>query len=370
MVTLEEFVKEIKLTADKSGLFVEPEQSFPDYDLLFKVCQVLMYASTMREEGRYSTFRVCFIDSDSKFLEPYIYSHVVHFDAPMPFGTKDIHRLAPALNANNSYLILKAEGDKIIITGLIAGYTTWERISSREIDNGVRMPQIANLLVNGPGEIKACLGEEPLISMQWGNLIHYRTEKFSSTYVAQVIKEGSNIPEKYMMMFLSRIFHNLLELAHGAHIYIVPDEGKARDNTRIKYQLPVNFMFQGDDKDTVNKQMDKELLSYADMVSKFTSVDGAVVLSSNFDLIGFGAETLVDSSSNEEPDMCFISYDGTVDVTKRYNDNGMRHRACYQFCNSIEGAVALIVSHDGFIKVCTKRDGKVVVYDNISPYVS
>ena len=46
----------------------------------------------------------------------------------------------------------------------------------------------------------------------------------------------------------------------------------------------------------------------------------------------------------------------------------MRHRSCFKFCSAVEGTVALIASHDGFIKACTQHDGKVVVYDNVSVY--
>ncbi len=366
MVTIKEFVKEIQSAADRSGLCIEPEQRFPDSELLYQVCMVLLYASTMREEGRYSSFRVCFLDPESEFLEPYIYAHTVLFNEPILFDTREIHRLAPAISADNSYMILKVKNRQIYIMGLVVGYTTWERIISGEITNGIRMPKIPNLMVKGPGEIQACLGEPPLVSLQWGNVVHHRTDIFTSTYIAEVLRDGSSVSENHRIMFLSRILKNVLQLGHGGHIYIVPDKYQPGNYSRIKYNLSINFMFSKDKSGTVNKKMDKDVITYADLISRFTSVDGAVVLSKNFDLIGFGAETLLDSPDNAEPDMCFINHDGEVDDTKRYNDNGMRHRACYMFCNAIEGAVAIIVSHDGFIKVCTKIDGKVVVYDNVS----
>ena len=88
-------------------------------------------------------------------------------------------------------------------------------------------------------------------------------------------------------------------------------------------------------------------------------------MSSGF-LIGFGAETYVDRSGKADIQMCFIDHDGREDKTKRFNDNGMRHRACYQFCNEVEGSVGIVLSHDGVIKACTKHDGRVVVYDHVS----
>ena len=73
MVSLEEFINEINQMVAQGGKEVEQEQRFPEPDLLKRICRELLYASTMREEGRYSSFRVCFIDSESLFLLPYIF---------------------------------------------------------------------------------------------------------------------------------------------------------------------------------------------------------------------------------------------------------------------------------------------------------
>lgn len=368
MEDIKDFIREIYDITTKNGQYIEKEQNFPESCLLEKVCKILLYASTMREEGRYSSFRVCFINPKSDLLESYIYSHTVLFDNPIPFSTKEIHRLAPAINPDISYLLLDISKETINIIGLITAYTTWERIQVKEIKNGNRMPMIPNILVNGPGELKACIGESPIVSFQWGNLIHYRTDTFTSTIIAKVLCEGSSVSEENRVKFLWRVLRNVLSYGHGGHIYIIPNDAKDIPITRIKYKLRCPFMFSSssDTHGMDGKIADKDIITYANLISKFTSVDGAVVLTKNFDLLGFGAQTLVNTIDSTEPDMCFIDYDGTENTNKKYNDNGMRHRACYSFCNSFEGTVALIVSHDGFIKACTKYNGKLVVYDSVS----
>lgn len=366
MADVKAFISEIYDIVEKNGYCVEDDQQFPGQDILEKVCSVLLDASTMREEGRYSSFRVCFIEPGSVFLDVYIYSHAVLFDEPIAFNTKELHRLAPAMSADISYMLLDITGEQIKIVGILAGYTTWEKIRTKEIEIGNRLPKIPNLLVNGPGELKACYGETPIVSLQWGNLIHYRTDTFTSTLIAQILREGSSVSDDDRLKFLYKVIRNTLEYGHGAHIYIIPAKNAAMSNTRIKYNLRCNFMFADNSDSSLRKLNDKDIATYADMISKFTTVDGAVVLTKELDLLGFGAETLVDVVGSKEPDMCFIDYDGTENTTKKYYDNGMRHRACYSFCNSYEGAVALIISHDGFVKACTKHNGRVVVYDSVS----
>ena len=368
MVTPETFINEIYMLAEQSGSCLEPEQQFPEPAFLEEVCRELLYASTMREEGRYSTFRVCFIEPDSAYLIPYLYSHAVLLDEPVPFSTKEIHRLAPAISPDISYLILNRIDGHPWITGMIVGHTTWNQINSGENPSGIRMPRIANLLVSGPGELVACLGESPLVSLKWGNLVHFRKHTFTSTLVAQVLKEGSGVSDANRAVFFSRILINMMQMGSGGHLFIVPEGSQYRKHVRIKYKLPVSFMFCGDGNDDLPIKTEKDLISYADMVSKLTAVDGGVLLNKNLDLLGFGVETLMDSIDRPEPDLCFINYDGIQDTTKRYQDYGMRHRSCFKFCSAVEGTVALIASHDGFIKACTQHDGKVVVYDNVSVY--
>ena len=121
---------------------------------------------------------------------------------------------------------------------------------------------------------------------------------------------------------------------------------------------------------TFGRSRDKEIITYADLIAKLTSVDGSVVLTRDYDLLGFGAETLMDRMDMRQPDMCFIGHDGYVDENVRFKDFGMRHRAAYRFCSAVKGSVAFIISQDGSIEACTEHKGRVYVYVNVAlPYL-
>ena len=94
-------------------------------------------------------------------------------------------------------------------------------------------------------------------------------------------------------------------------------------------------------------------------------MDGAVILNKNLDLIGFGSEVVAANDNLILPQMYFLTLDNKEDTTKHYIDNGMRHRAGYRLCDNVEGAVAIVISQDGTVKACTRKDGKVMVYDNV-----
>ena len=139
---LSSFVKAIDKYYEKISEKIEEEQKIPPKEILKEVCSVLLNVSCMREEGRFPVFRVCFIGPQSEFLDAYIYAHAVLFKKPIEFRSGELHKLAPALNADMSYLMLDTTQKPFKAVGILAAYTTWEKIITKEITTGNRMPRI------------------------------------------------------------------------------------------------------------------------------------------------------------------------------------------------------------------------------------
>lgn len=347
---------------------VEEDQKLPPKDVLTEVCQTLLNVSCMREEGRFPSFRVCFISPDSELLSAYIYAHVLLFKKPIDFGTRELHKLAPALNPDMSCLMLDTSVKPFKAVGILASYTTWEKIITRERSSGNRMPRIPNVFVGGPGDLRVSFGEAPIVNYRAGRSVFFRTNTFTSTLVAEQLRNGSNVPEKERLQLLYRVLWLVGNYGHGAAILIVPSYEACKKYLDLKYQLDSSFLFGDQDKfgRISGKERQKEILTYADLIAKLTSVDGSVVLTKDYDLVGFGAETLIDKMEGALPRMRFIGYDDKEESFKHFHDYGMRHRAGYRFCSAVEGSVAFIISQDGMIEACTGHDGKVVVYDNVA----
>ena len=368
MDELTTFVDAVYDCYDKSVNNLEDDQKLPPKDVLEEVCQVLLNVSCMREEGRFPSFRVCFIRPDSELLDTYIYAHVLLFEKPVNFTPRDLNKLAPALNPVMSYLILDTRERPFKALGVIAAYTAWEKIVTRELSSGNRLPRIPNILVSGPGELRACFGESSIMNYNAGRCIFFRTDTFTSTLVADQLGNGTSISENDRLRLLYRVLWQVSNYGHGAAILIVPSAEACKEFIDLKYQLDSGFLF--NDGKTLSilsgKGREKEIITYADLIAKLTNVDGSVVLTKDLELLGFGAEILIDKMDSRLPDMCFIGYDNKEQTYKTFKDHGMRHRAGYRFCNAVEDSVAFVISQDGMVEACTKHDGKVVVYDNVA----
>lgn len=362
------FVNAIYKFYEKTFSNVEDEQQLPPKKDLAEVCEILVNVSCMREEGRYPAFRVCFINPESEFLEAYLYAHVLLFKKPIEFNKREIHKLAPALNPDMSYLVVDISKRPFKAVGVIGAYTAWEKIITKELVSGNRMPRIPNLLVSSPGEIEACFGEATFLVYSAGSTVCFRTDTFTSTLVAEQLKSGGSVPERERLKLLYRVLWMMTKIGHGGAILIVPSAQSCAKLIDLKYPMPTEFLFGYEDKygDLPTNAREKNIITYANLIARFSAVDGSVVLTKDFDLVGFGAETLTDKMGDRSPSMCFMEYDNTENEARKFKDNGMRHRAAYRFCNAVEGSVAFVISQDGSIEACTKHGGKVVVYENVA----
>lgn len=354
---------------DRQGCCGEEAQALPPKDVLMEVCDTLLDVSCMREEGRFSRFRVCFLKPEhTNFLDGYLYAHKLDFKHPVPFTIGALHKLAPAVNPAMSYLILDTSSRPYTITGIVASYTTWEKLIIGEKSGGNRMPQIPNFLVTGPGELEACYGETPLVGYSFGHNVISRTDVFENSLISDLLRANTKLDYEEWKHILYRVLWHVEKYAHGGTLLFVPSYTACAKYVDVKYHLPAKCMFGEEDSivEVSNVAREKEAVSYADFLSKLTTVDGAVLLTHNFDLIGFGTEILTDKMDSKQPNMLFYNSNNTVNKKAKFTDNGTRHRSAYRFADAVEGAVSVVVSQDGIIKACTKHDGKVVVFNNIA----
>ncbi len=106
--------------------------------------------------------------------------------------------------------------------------------------------------------------------------------------------------------------------------------------------------------------LQRGLVRAQNLLAALSSVDGAVVLNRELQVIGFGAEITLSSPPATDEVIHFGWHPDPVGipVPKPLLDFGMRHRSAYHFCKALPGAIAFVVSQDAAITVfCnTRRD--------------
>jgi hypothetical protein len=100
-------------------------------------------------------------------------------------------------------------------------------------------------------------------------------------------------------------------------------------------------------------------------ISLLTRVDGLVLLNQNLEVQGFGVEITV----SEEPSEIYAAGDAWASdpLLKKvdYQHYGTRHRSMMRYCAKYPGSVGFVISQDGDVRVMTKVDDRLVVWENI-----
>jgi hypothetical protein len=115
---------------------------------------------------------------------------------------------------------------------------------------------------------------------------------------------------------------------------------------------------------------DNELASSRDaifemsqLIAALSEVDGAVVLTKRFELLGFGAEIMGDL-----PDVQHVAraldLEAEDTVAEPLLADGTRHRSAYRLCSRLPDALALVVSQDGGVRFVAVQRGEVTFWDH------
>ena len=96
-------------------------------------------------------------------------------------------------------------------------------------------------------------------------------------------------------------------------------------------------------------------------IASLTAVDGAVVLTDKFRIIGFGAEV---TGQRAETDTIHVAKnaEGTEFGDVTFTGYGTRHRSAFRFVASMEPSVAFIMSQDGGIKAAMQVGPRLVMW--------
>ena len=112
-------------------------------------------------------------------------------------------------------------------------------------------------------------------------------------------------------------------------------------------------------------QIDEGIFELEHHVAGLAAVDGAVVLTKRFELLGFGAE--IDGAL---PAVRWVARaldpEGTAKVRESVESDGTRHRSAYRLCNFVHDALAIIVSQDGTVRFVKWHEGEVTYWDHVS----
>ena len=170
----------------------------------------------------------------------------------------------------------------------------------------------------------------------------------------------------------------VLEQRHGLENVLYDNNKKNRvhvlpvDDIR---HLPVSLMIYLDSDAEINKKaasqgkvfdikLEKEIYEMVSFIASLTQVDGAVMMTSDLELIGFGCELLESDVPYEEIKISTKAFSEKFIINPE--EFGTRHRSAFRFCHKFPLSLCFVISQDGSIRGISKDDQEIEFWPDLN----
>jgi DNA integrity scanning protein DisA with diadenylate cyclase activity len=406
----------------------EPVDTVPSLETLETILSCCFQASLMREEDRAVRFRLilrqpeCFTGNDG----PPKGLYRLLFSEPRPFDEYELQRLSPAVDFYRSMIAISCEPNKrLCIWGIVHSGPRWVQNAYGGKVIAPALPSSLVVYVTDPGRLTVCKGNLNIATLNNGMVVPPSHEVLDSTWLPgnftrvrsrllglhKAAREAAprpwadldpSIVKAIAQQVIRRIISSVRNSRHGGTILVVPPEivDHVFDESSylsIEYRVTdkvarkrfetlvldlMNTLAEvygqkaGTGKTIGWKEYvasgveslalcDEAIFDLAQFFADLASVDGAVVFSEGFELLGFGAmisgglkgtrtvAKALDIEGNER----HLVYSGSF---------GARHRSAFRFCSAVHDAIAIVISQDRIVRLVKWKEDIVTYWEGVS----
>ncbi len=401
------------------------ENSLPPPPYLEELLSTCYQASLLREEERPVRVRLLLAASDCLTTPdlPPMSLHRQMLASPRPCNETELRKLSRAAEFSRSLIGVRLNGeDEWEIWGLVHSGTRW-----RQAYCGGRLvppafPRLPVIWVMGPGRLAVLQGTEAVATLNEGSIITPDLNVFESRWLgeyfadtreeilAQLAASGGNGHNwreifdpnllrtigRHLMM---RIINAVRESRQGGILLFLPQE-RAAEFTAANPFITLKYQFLEDETGqrfprlmlqilkTLVKAYSREIdqgqrlgwqeyihsglgtlslleeavFEAAHQLADFAAVDGAVVLTNRSRILGFGG--MIKGDFDEVQTVArALDAEGERWQEEFTETVGTRHRAVYYLCHQVPGALGLVISHDGYVRLIKCQDGRVIYWE-------
>lgn len=391
----------------------------PRVSVLEKVLSVAYHASFLRDEERPVTFRLMLLEPGQIADDdgPPRGMHRMRFSSPRPFDEHELRRLALAVKYHRALIGLEERMGAIVVWGFIQSGPRWLQASRGGRAASAPLPPCLVVRVTRPGQVAVACGSEAIAELRNGRLIDLALDVFDSNWLKNrfasardaLVNEhapGAGAEERTIdlvvvralaQQVVKRTISTMREAHHGGVLVVLPPEcaatldtdqiltmkyGFAEEPPRRRFaalalsifrelerfsgsQGPVhgNLQQYRDSRSADLGELDESLFEFSAMLAALADVDGVVVMTKRFEVLGFGAEI-----GGHLPQVHTVAraldLEGTEREFERVDGVGTRHRSTYRLCAHFKEAIGIVVSQDGSVRFVAWHDGAVTYWDH------
>jgi len=397
----------------------------PALGVLQEVFSTCYQASLLREEGRSITFRLILCEPElfPKEGGPPMGLHRLELTVPRPLEFQELRRLSPAADYHRSLLGARLSGGEgLEVWGILQSGPGWVRTFQGGRGRHTPLPPALVVHVSGPGRLEAHRGDFLVAKLERGEVSGSSMDVFEAEWLRESFKErraelaelheaarvrsgpwaplGPDLTRVLGQQVVRRIISVMRSARHGGTLIFVPAalaeelstenryvatkydfaEGEPRSRLRTLVVRAMNVLAETHGREASEElkpigwaeyevssdekmaKLEEAIFEVAHLIAALSAIDGAVVITKRFELLGFRAEI-----SGKLPEVSTVAraldVEGERTVQESIEGVGTRHRSAYRLCRELKEAVAVVISQDGGARFVKWKDGAVTYWD-------
>ncbi len=352
--------------------------------------------------------------------------HRLTFNEPRPFSAHELRRLSPAANFHRSLIGVRLDEELgPQIWGIVNSGPRWLRSLHGGRGSAPPIPPCLVVSVSRPGHVEVSKGSVTVGQLGEGRIfgpsmdvfeshwlrdnfapiraerlaLHKEARSHATTPWAKLDLDVTRIIDQHMM---KRIIAAVRAFHHGGTLVMVPPErtedlcarnpfiflkykfaeGEPRARFRTLIVNMMNTLAQIGGREVEHgsikrvgwkdyekshdarlASLDEAIFEMSHLIAALTTVDGAVVLTKRFELLGFGGEILCEQTEVRQVARA-LDLEGDLIKTESTHGVGTRHRSAYRLCYDLREAMSIVISQDGGVRFVRFKDDHVTYWDH------
>jgi hypothetical protein len=392
-----------------------PADAYPLPERLVTILDVAYHASFLRDEERPVTARILVLPPSELRLDTGPPSGLLplRFDLPRRFDEHELRRLSPAAQVHRALVAIDESGGEPAIWGVVHSGVRWLQAAQGGRAKEPSMPPCLVVSVVRPGHLLIGCGNKVMAELRGGQLSDFTLDVFQSQWLPSLFREAratmadehralarasldtrvaAELTGHLAQQMVKRIVATMRSVHHGGTIVIGPPDCISECYLQTKYTFfdgPTRRRFRSlvlsilealaEHAAVIGRaasvdlyravtdpriaELDEGLFELGHLIASLAAVDGAVVMTKRFEILGFGAEIAGDLPSVTSVRRA-LDLEADTFVTEPVDAVGTRHRSAYRFCTAVPDAVAVVVSQDGGVQFVNRHREAVTYWDH------
>lgn len=379
------------------------------------VLEIAYSASMEVDEGRSLKFGLLLMDIEEARSDNYT---LLEFDDRRRLSVAEIKRLSSATGLSSTFIGIDFKDGHSAIWGVVDVGHQWRLMQDAERSGGASLPLSLVILSRAPGTISLKFSDSLIQSVERGQAAHpasnvlkfgpvfefFRPAILSFLATAHPNWAGGDSDRFFFysyggeyLRFVARTLRYTEAFGHGGTVLVIREDDVEKSRNLLSYKYSVTdcdiwgdllrySRNRWDEIESFKKvttatgataeefshwnkarvqgeKIERQLIDNSRFLSRLTQVDGALVLTDKFRVLGFGAIILPEGKGDQKFRLCYDEV-GKDSLTMDYGVYGTRHRSAIEFCKSID-SVAFIISQDGAVKAVRKTSDEMYVWPSI-----